>query len=812
VAEVGLAHAAPRSGPGLFGCAATPGIVSVTATNDGHARVWRRLPDGTLELSEHRFPNWFLATDLDLFGHLTPRRLSGRDVASAHGQLPPNGLRVVELAGGGRDAYRYLVLTDRLAEIEAELLDTYNKRVSGQATSLSDLRGLVLAVPPVEQFLLLTGRTYFGGLRYQDLVRLQFDLETTGLDEQRDRIFMISLRDSTGWRACLDTGSSSMSEAELIRQFVELVRRRDPDVLENHNIFAFDLSFLARRATRLGVHLGLGRDGSIPRLGTDVFRAGDRSETFTRWLVAGREVVDTQHAVRHYGADAPDMRRHGLKDAARYFGFARAGREYVPGAEIWSTFRADPERVRRYAGDDVDEVDGLSRRLLPASFALATMLPRAYERIVSDPSPRSLLEPLLMRAYLHAGRAVPAPLPQSPLPNGGRIQPDLLVRGVVQEAAMLALVPLFASLIAADGIRPAQDELGAFPRLVADLLARADQARVALAESLGPSAAPDRRASEAMSAGLAADPVPEDVRAAQAGARLAALERLVEAAPAYLAGTSFLFSDTEAAGRLRDRARGVMDTLLAELRALGATVAEVAGQRVLVATPGPLEQTLADRMAPRLPPGVRLVQLGRYRAAYLRAPGSHILLGHDGGVSVVGSAFRAGKRERYGELFVRAAAPLALTGDAPGLRRLFLETVRQLRRHEVAVADLCVQETLHKAAADYRRAGYREEPYELLIASGVKTWRPGVRVRYFRDQAGGLRLLREGEPPAEPDWEHYVQRLRAVYAQHFAAAFTPDDFARVFHLPRPDAPASEADDPLDDVRPIAEPVLTTLQF
>src|SRR2546423_13386001 len=185
-----------------------------------------------------------------------------------------------------------------------------------------------------------------------------------------------------------------------------MVRSRDPDVLENHNIFAFDLSFLVKRAARLGVRLTLGRDGSEPSLETDVFDNAERAEPFLRWRVAGREVIDTQHAVRRFAAAAPDMRRHGLKDAARYFGFARADREYVPGVEVWPTYRTDPERIRRYAADDVDEVDGLSRRLLPVAFGLASQLPRSYERIAADSGPAALWELLLVRAYLHAGHAI----------------------------------------------------------------------------------------------------------------------------------------------------------------------------------------------------------------------------------------------------------------------------------------------------------------------------------------------------------------------------------------------------------------------
>jgi hypothetical protein len=43
----------------------------------------------------------------------------------------------------------------------------------------------------------------------------------------------------------------------------------------------------------------------------------------------------------------------------------------------------NPERVRRYALHDVEEVDGLSRALMGATFMLASMVPRPYEKIAT---------------------------------------------------------------------------------------------------------------------------------------------------------------------------------------------------------------------------------------------------------------------------------------------------------------------------------------------------------------------------------------------------------------------------------------------
>jgi DNA polymerase, archaea type len=760
--DVARAPAASDDSHELFGADPTTCIVSVDADTHGRARVWRRLGQH-VERTEHTFPNWFLATSLDLFDHLPARRLGAEWLRSARGRLVlEDPLVVVELdppTASAEDAYRYLVLTTNLEEVETTLVETANKRDGEEAQSLADLRGLVLIWDPIEQFLTLTGRTYFKGLRFDDLRRFQFDLETTGLNEERDRIFMISMRDTSGWSYCLDI--TQLTESEMLQKFVETVRARDPDILENHNIFGFDLSFLVRRAGRLGVPLSIGRDGSEPRLETDVFDSGERPEPFLRWRVVGREVVDTQHAVRRFGLAAPDMRRHGLKEAARYFGFARSDREYVPGAEIWTTYRSDPERIRRYAADDVDEVDGLSQRLLPPVFGLTQMLPRSYERVAADTGASSLWELLLVRAYLHQGRAIGAPTPRLQR-VGSVLRSELFVSGVLGPSVRARVRPLLPCVLAEQSITAANDDLGLMPRMLRRLLAAPDNAQA---------------------------------------------QQLAAAAPTYLAGAG-LFSDPNAAGEAVALARQYIDHLLDDLRARACTVVEVDGEHVVFGLPAgwasAQEEAVANSAAAYLPDGVAVDFGPRYEALYARGPGTAITLGSSGELTLHGPALRAGRLERFGEAFINRAALCVLAGDAPSLRRVFPDVVHQLRAALVPLEELCVQVTLHKSPAQYRRGGTHEEPYEVLLAAGVRSWRVGQRIRYFRAHGGEPRLLVEGDgaSPAEADTEYYVQRLCALYCQQFAQAFSRQDFARIFRLPSGPGPYEEDVTPLNEVRTI----------
>jgi hypothetical protein len=157
---------------------------------------------------------------------------------------------------------------------------------------------------------------------------------------------------------------------------------------------------------------------------------------------------------------------------------------------------------------------------------------------------------------------------------------------------------------------------------------------------------------------------------------------------------------------------------------------------------------------------------------------------------------------------MRRVAPAVLTGDVLAVRSLFLETVHLVRSAQLSLEDLSVRVTLHKSPPQYRRGGTHEEPYEVLLAAGVRAWRVGQRIRYFRARGGEPRLLQEGDQisPAEADTEYYVQRLVSLYCQQFAQAFLREDFARLFRVPAGSGPFGDPESELGEIRTVSEPV------
>ena len=763
----------------LWGWDETPGIVSVHASPDGTAHVWRRTPAGLVH-ERDRYRPWLLLRHLDDLAHL------GRSLQREGATDDPRAVTWEALEGPG--ALRYLARCADGRSLARAALRGASKRVGRSLERLHALDdGSVLAPPPDEQYLIATGRTHFRGLAFDDLHRLQFDLETTGLDAAHDRVFLIAVRDTRGLVVALEVdGEGDAAEAELLRRFVALVQSRDPDVIENHNLFGFDLPFLIRRAKAVGVALTLGRLGDAPAQ-----RPGPRGKT--RHTLAGRELIDTLDAVRRHDFSARDLPGHGLKAVARHFGLAPPDREYVPGARVYETWRRDPARVRRYALDDVAEAAGLARLLGGAAFALARMAPRRYERLADAGPATGVLDPLLVRAYLRAGEALPTHAEGDGTVHTGAAL-YLFAAGVARRVVKVDVASLYPSLMRQYHIGPRGDRLGALlalvDRLVTQRLAAKERARAL------PKGSPERHVEEALSA---------------------AMKIIVNSAYGYLGAVGLTrFADVHAANEVTRRGRELLDGLCAALAARGVTLIEADTDGVYFAVPDGWseddERRVVAEVAALLPPLVRLEFEGRYAAMLSHEPKNSALLHHDGSLVLRGVAFRSSRAEPFGERFLHRAVGHLLRGDVAAVRATYEDTARALRRRELPAADVASRVRLTRDPAQYLavRAKRRELPYEAMLAGGRETWAVGEKVRVYRASGGRAALLPvdvEGEPlpdaPRDYDGEWYARLLRETYATRLARAFHPEGFRALFDDPAQPSLFARIDG-------LASPVLTVV--
>jgi len=753
----------------LWGWDPTPGIVSVWAEPDGRAFVWRRLESsGTLVREEERFRPWLLLSSLVDLEHL------GASLGTESEARTPYRYR--ELQGPGE--LKYQLSGENFAALSIAILEGVSRRGGSPIRHLRDVTDVAMhTLPPDEQYLVSTGRTYFRDLPFEQLHRLQFDLETTGLDADHDRVFMIAVRDPDGAVELLEADDDSRrAEADLITRLANRVQALDPDVIENHNLHGFDLPFLDTRARLLRIPLTLGRLGHRSlrqRAAQRGARSSSDASRRVRFIAPGRELIDTLDAVRRYDFSARDLPGHGLKAVARHLGISGPDRELIRGDQIYTTYLTDPARVRRYAASDVHEVAALATVMGGAAFAMARMAPRRYERLADAGAATGVIDPLLVRAYLRAGEALPLHRDGDGTVHSGAAL-HLFATGVAQRVVKADVASLYPSLMRAFRIGPARDHLGALLALVDRLVEQRLQAK-ARARAAPPGSA-DRHTHEATSA---------------------AMKLVVNSAYGYLAAGNGLtrFADVHAANEVTRRGRETLLLMCRALAARGVTLLEADTDGVYFAVPASWgeadERRVVAEVAALLPPLVQLEFEGRYAAMLSHEPKNYALTTYDGAMILRGVAFRSSRAEPFGEEFLRRALERLLADDVTGVRGVFLATVSALRRQAYPTVAVSSRVRLTKSPARYEasRALRREFAYEAMLAGGRLEWRVGDRVRVYRarngvgrvvDEYDGESLLNDAEDARDYDAEYYVKLLRRTFVSRLARAFRPIDYETVF--------------------------------
>jgi DNA polymerase I len=569
---------------------------------------------------------------------------------------------------------------------------------------------------PVHQYLLSTGRTSFGGLAFPALRRLALDIEvitTEGFEfpsaaRPGDRIVAVALADSSGFRHVLR--GDQMDERELLLACGRLLAERDPDVIEGHNIFRFDLEYLEARAGRWGVALGWGRDGSGLVSRPSRVAIADRAIGYRRYEVAGRHIVDTWILAQLHDVGARDLPSFGLKDIARHLGVAAADRTYVDPATITREFREAPDRLMAYALDDVLETLGVSAVLAPPYFAQAQVVPFDFQSTMLRGA-AAKIDALLLREYLHRRRAVPRPRPGTSV--GGALV-NTFLQGVARPVLHVDVTSLYPSLMLGQGIAPAADDLGIF----LDLLRHLRDFRITA----------KRLAREA-----------EGAERAHLGALQQSFKILINAFYGYLAFGNGHWNDYAAADRVTTEGRAVVGAIIERLGALGAAVVEADTDGVyFVPPPGherEADEALVERVATGLPDGIALELDGRHPAMFSYKPKTYALLDERGRVNLKGSAFRSRGLEPFQRLLIEEIVGLLLAGRGADVKAAVGRWLEEFAARRVAPRLFARTETLGEPIEVYRERvqnGLRNvsAAYELAAASG-RPWQPGDQVSYY---------------------------------------------------------------------------------
>lgn len=356
-----------------------------------------------------------------------------------------------------------------------------------------------LIMPPVEQYMITTGRRFFKGYEdYDELFRLIFDLETEGLDPQRHRINQIGVRTNRGFEKILsiegnNNEEKSVNELVAIDNFLKIIYQCQPDVATAHNGENFDWNFIIERCNMLGMPI----DKISPKYFNgesirkndreSILKLGGEMEKFRQTIVPNITVTDSLHAVRRTQAIDSNFLKADLKYSTEYLGMKKPNRVYVPGDKISSTWNDNVNKyalnnengkwyliddsnplkdgytetsgkyiVERYLLDDIWECDKVEYKLNTSDFLLCKLLPVTFQRCVTMGTAVQWKSLLLAWSYEN-NLAIPMFGKTKPFTGG---LSRLLKVGFVDRVIKLDYNSLYPSIILTWGISDRNDLMG----------------------------------------------------------------------------------------------------------------------------------------------------------------------------------------------------------------------------------------------------------------------------------------------------------------------------------------------------------------
>lgn len=604
-----------------------------------------------------------------------------------------------------RDASRFTSLSDiDVSELRGP--HPFNTLLSFQTWSgfrnagMSEARRNGSAICPATfaaQYQFRTGTTMFQGMTFGEVRRLQLDIETITLDpaEPDAGVIMIALKQGTFEEVLVRTGT----EEKLLEDLNDVIQKLDPDVIEGHNIYAFDIPYLLARAIQLGVDLKWGRNKGVPTV-----RSEGRQQAA---YVHGRHVIDTLVQVQRFDI-ASNLTRYGLKDVIEQLGLTREDREFIAGdaiREAWE--QGDHARLARYALDDVRDVDSLSKLIMPNEFYQTQMVPVSYQQCAVAGTGRKI-DDMMIRGYLTAQHSVPEPMRTEPFPGG---YVDVLHTGVFKPVVKCDVESLYPSIMLREGIRSRNDVLAAFPIMLRELR--------------------DRRITAKH---RSQDPFEQD-RAMWNGLQ-GGFKILINSFFGYLGFNRGHFNDFDAARRITLEGQRLIQQIVKELEEAGATPIEVDTDGVYFVPPETVrgeeaENAFIDRIGSTLPAGINLAHDGSFAAMLSLKQKTYALLEQDGSLRLTGSSLRSRALEPMFRDFIGEVARSLMTNDLEVTKDRYFALAEAIREQNLPVT--AISQTVRPRETTLKS----RVKLQKLLEEHPTRWKFGERIAVYEHESGG---------------------------------------------------------------------------
>src|SRR5438477_6592555 len=353
----------------LFGADPTARIVAIELGETGTVKVHRREKDGST------------TTDVEPFH---PFVWADSDVVDL-------GIEAEKLKGDLK--FGWMITVDSWKELIA--LRNGLKNAGRDYFAFTD---------PVQHYLTATGRTLFKDLPFEELKRMQ--LELLANDEH---IMSIALSDNSGWEELLviDPKKAEDSERDAIRRLTALIKERDPDVIEGHDLFRVHLSLLVARAKKLKTKLDWGRSGGFLRSRPSRLQIAEKTIDYPKFTIDGRHFVDTFLLSQFYDVGMRSLAGFERTDVARHFDLCDSEQiSGLTGKELQRAYLDNSEAFRQRALCGVRETRALSELLSASYFIQAQIFPYNYQDVIVRGN-ATRINALFLREYFRQRHSIP---------------------------------------------------------------------------------------------------------------------------------------------------------------------------------------------------------------------------------------------------------------------------------------------------------------------------------------------------------------------------------------------------------------------
>lgn len=585
---------------------------------------------------------------------------------------------------------------------------------------------------PVEhQYLLASGQRLFAEMHFNQVRRLQLDIEThcdtpgdfPNARRKNDRVIAIGLRFGEETRLLEIESMEDEAERSLLKSLNDALAEIDPDVIEGHNIFKFDLDYLKNRCRRIKVPCAWGRFGQEASFRNSRLRIAERWIDYPRCDLPGRTVFDTFLAIQMFDVTTRDLPSYTLKAVARYLNITTNAdeRTYLAPEKIQAMFVEDRATFRAYLLDDLRETKGIAELLLPTYVAQVQVFPMTLQEACLRGT-GAKVDLLFLEKYYHAGHAIPAPPEVKPYEGAFSRS---FVEGVFRHVLHFDVASLYPSLLLHLGRNPENDSLGVFIPLLTELKEyRLRYKKLSREET---------------------DPTMRQEYAA----RQASYKILINSFYGYLGFSGARFADGELAAEVTKQGRDLIQALIAEFERLGCLVLEADTDGIYLSS----EKDWADpeallrAVSGVLPEGIELEFDGRYEAMFCYKAKNYAL--YDGEkVSIAGSALRSRGMEPFLKELTNCLIYYRLGASAQKPEDLETKLREAIASGTFPVARLARQEYLSQNPESYRKAvedGGKSRRASLEVALKMDPMpRMGEQVKYY---------ITMGDKARSPDWQ-----------------------------------------------------------